>query len=392
MKLRRASASLLLTCVFLLELSVITASAELLNVALLPALMLATSLAPFSFRVVGFDVTGGNRVGERVEVTVKIRFTGFGIAKVLHELPESFELVGGSNARGAAVVGSRTVTLQYTCVPLKRGVYELGKLTVELEDFLAASRRRKELRLECRMEVRERIYRIKRLELRRSKARELADIDVFRLGPPGTDFKEIRKYSYGDPLKFVNWKATSKLGELMVNEFEREGKKSVWIFLDSNPYMLHGKMGSCFETAIEVAASLAYYFTTRGYRTGFYAVGWRKPIYPESGERQFRKIHSTLVRLEVARVAESFREAVERVKKFVDVSKPALIFVTRAEFCDVGAIAGRSATVIAVYARGEGLADTVEEAVRRIATEKLRKLGVRVVEVEAGRVNLARLT
>jgi len=58
-------------------------------------------------------------------------------------------------------------------------------------------------------------------------------------GNDNQEFKELRLYSPGDPFKAINWKVTSRnlvRGSIwpVVNEFEKEGKKSVWIFLDTS--------------------------------------------------------------------------------------------------------------------------------------------------------------
>jgi len=55
------------------------------------------------------------------------------------------------------------------------------------------------------------------------------------MGMTTQEFKELRLYSPGDPFKAINWKVTfEKFGQGQYlacgNEFEKEGKKSVWIF------------------------------------------------------------------------------------------------------------------------------------------------------------------
>lgn len=97
----------------------------------------------------------------------------------------------------------------------------------------------------------------------------LPDIDISRIGVPGTDFRKLKECTPGDPMKFINWKATARKYKLMVNKYEVEGKKAVWIFLDANRYMMHGTaIKNYIEAAIEAANSLTYYFASRGYKVG----------------------------------------------------------------------------------------------------------------------------
>lgn len=395
MKLRRASKSLLFTSIFLVELAVILNSVELLKLSVLPLLLLVFPSLPFKAELGAVRLEGGDRVGETLEVNIELKIAGLGLIKAKHLLPDTFELVEGSNAGGRFIAGRGVIRLSYKCVPLKRGVYNLGILFVEAENIFATRRVRAKIEFEAEKEVKSRVYRVKRVEQRRGVARKpMPEIDVSKVGVPGTDFMEIRKYSYGDPVKFINWKATAKIGELMVNEFEREGKKTVWVFLDANTYMLHGDLRkNCFETAVEVAASLAYYFAVRGHKVGFYAVGHELLVYPESGRRQFSKIYSTLVKLDVSDKEESLISSVEKTRKYIEAVKPASIFVTRVELSNpmkaVMKAMGRKnlpVSVIAIAFKGDdSIGGSVEDAVRESTIRKLRAAGVAVTEVEAGK-------
>lgn len=396
MKLRRVSSSLLLTSVFLLVLSMLFTSPDLLWIAILPLLILAFPNIPFKIALTHFYLEGGERVGEPISVLVNIDMVGFGIIKAMHVLPPSFELLEGSNAKSIFVAGRGKLEIKYVCVPMKRGNYKMGEFLIEAENVFATRRVRKKLIVDKELEVKSRIYRIRRVETRRGVARRpIPEMDVSKVGVAGTDFREIRKYSYGDPVKFINWKATAKLGELMVNEFEREGKKAVWIFLDANPYMLHGDIRrNCFETAIEVAASLSYFFTTRGHRVGLYVVGHGITLYPESGRKQFNKIFSTLMRLDVAENEESFELALDKAKKYIEAVKPASIFITRAEYSNpvnasIRAMGRKKLPVSVITIKSvtgeDSIASRVVETMESHTIRNLRAAGINVMEVEAGK-------
>lgn len=398
MRLRKVSRSLIFTSLFLLTLSVMLTSADLLKIAILPLLFLVFPNIPFKVHIISAVFEGGKRVGDELNAKISLRITGFGLIKAMHVLPESFDLIEGSNAEGTFVLGTGVIEINYTCVPMKRGKYNLGTLICEAENIFATRRIRKILNFEREIEVKSRVYRIKRVETRRGIARRpIPEIDVSKSGVPGTDFREIRKYTPGDPVKFINWKATAKLGELMVNEFEREGKKAVWIFLDANHYMLHGDVRrNCFETAIEVAASLSYFFAVRGHKVGMYIVGHGIVIYPESGRRQFSKIFSTLMKLDVSKKQEDFGIVLEKTKRYIEVVKPASIFITRAEYSNPvdAAIKAMGRANLPVYviaittdeSTDAMLASIMVQVMRRNVLRKLRGTGVNVIEVEAGKM------
>ena len=114
-----------------------------------------------------------------------------------------------------------------------------------------------------------------------------------------TDFREIRDYLPGDPYRSINWKATARRAVQYrdsfpkVNEFEREGKKIVWIFLDKSAEMSLGPMiKNPFEYAIQAAACLARFYLERDCKVGlciYSARGAEKIVFPDVGGRQYYK-------------------------------------------------------------------------------------------------------
>lgn len=59
-------------------------------------------------------------------------------------------------------------------------------------------------------------------------------------GSEGLDFKDLREYQHGDDFRRIDWKASLRLGELIVREFLREENVEVYIFLDNTREMRKG--------------------------------------------------------------------------------------------------------------------------------------------------------
>ena len=90
-------------------------------------------------------------------------------------------------------------------------------------------------------------------------------IDVAKIGVATTDFREIRNYVYGDPVKNINWKATARCTSPqawpLTNEYEVEGKKTVWIFQDASRFLEVGTdIENAFEYCLEAANSVDLLF------------------------------------------------------------------------------------------------------------------------------------
>jgi uncharacterized protein (DUF58 family) len=334
MKIRKGSYVLIKTSMFLLVLGILLTSYELVALSLFPVLFLLTPTLPLRVRVISNELEGGSYVGEEFRVSLSITASGFGVVKIMHKLPEHFELSEGSNAAARFVIGSAKLRINYKAIPTKRGRYFLGRIVVQVENpFLTGKLFVRELEVPLEMEVKQKVPKLIRIGVHRGIARSPnPDVDISKIGVPGTDFKEIREYISGDPVKFINWKASARRNDVMVNQYEVEGKKSVWIFLDANPYMRHGELiRNYFEAAVEATNALSYYYTQRGYRVGLYIVGHRRYLYPDTGRRQFRRIADELIKVEPSESYESMEEAFESSKSLLITYKPLIYFITRVE-------------------------------------------------------------
>ena len=376
--MRKAGASLVKTSLYLILAGIILTSPELIRLAIIPSVLL---LLPFGARVkvVREEWTEKVSVGEVFSVSLIVEVVGIGIARIRHKLPEHFELVEGSNLKEVIVFGRRLVRIDYKARATKRGYYTLSEVEYELENFSQAFVSRGLTTSSVVVEVKHRIPRVRKVREIRDRAKSpMPGIDIAKIGVPGTEFREIREYMPGDSIKFVNWKATARKGKLMVNQYEVEGKKAVWIFLDSNPYMLHGtNVKNYLESAIEAANALAYHYTTRGHKVGLYVIGDRRMIHPDVGSRQFRRISRAL--LEVEGGKESIDEALENCKKMLLLYKPLLILITRAERVRVDKVLKLSklmpVQVVALKGLERGFSGAVMEVARRRSVNRLRSCG-----------------
>jgi uncharacterized protein (DUF58 family) len=77
-----------------------------------------------------------------------------------------------------------------------------------------------------------------------------------RLFPDPFAFSGIREYRRDDPMNRINWKASARTGELMVNQFDATTEYHVTILLDlDDPYIL--KHEALLEESIRITAGLA---------------------------------------------------------------------------------------------------------------------------------------
>ena len=316
--------NLVKTAMFLTILGLLSTSKEIVSSALIPILILAV---PHFVAVRGYNFKRSDVefVGDVMNVEIVLNLVGFGIVNVKHVIPDSFEIVEGSNAVNSFVVGKRTISIKYAVRVRKAGLYRLRDVTIEVINPLNTWKSLKRLSLDMEVEVKPKVRKIVKIVTERTKAKSpIPDIDVAKIGSPGTDFKEIREYNY-EPMKFINWKATARTGSLKVNSYEVEGKKTIWFFVDANAYM-----ENVLDFTIDLTASLVYHFAKKGHKVGMYLVGLREVVYPDVGVKQFRRILERLSRVECGE--ESLTSAFEFCKPYLLTYKPYVILITRVEY------------------------------------------------------------
>ena len=150
-----------------------------------------------------------------------------------------------------------------------------------------------------------------------------------------TDFIDLRRYTPGDTIRSINWKASARnadgRNELLVNRYEPEGRKATWIFLDCAGYMEVGtSLTSPMEHAIEAVNTLAWFYLSRGYTLGAYA--YNSPggfLFPDEGMRQFDRLTEMLLSVRAGGESEDLLQAVERCKSFLLRLRPETFLVSR---------------------------------------------------------------
>ncbi len=239
-----------------------------------------------------------------VEVAVEIR-GGLGYLVCSDDLPGEFELVSGSNiALVRKGPGPKKALLRYEARSTTAGVYRLAGLSCESHHCLELQAPRLDnFPSGEKIEIRPRLMEVKKIRDVTTRSRIPLPMGAqAKMGISTLEFRELRHYQRGDPFKQINWKATARSGgrpgEPLVNECEKEGKKTVWLFLDRAPQMSFGSSArNAFECALEAVNGLTDYYLKHDCRVALSTYnGLPLFIYPAGGKRQYHKILRELLR------------------------------------------------------------------------------------------------
>jgi len=153
------------------------------------------------------------------------------------ELPYQFQHRGyiyqGSIKKDGAL------KIPYSIQPNLRGEYEFGKLHVYLSTiFLGLIQRKVTNDAKESVAVFPSFIQMKKFEMQIfSQTASLAGIRRIRQIGENDEFEHIRNYSQGDNIKSINWRATSRRNELMVNQFENSKSQMVYAIVDKGRSM-----------------------------------------------------------------------------------------------------------------------------------------------------------
>ena len=286
---------------------------------------------------------GSARLGETVEAKIAGKITGGpGAVVICDKIPEQFKLVEGSNYKVVSKgFREKEFAFSYKVECTKCGNYHIG-IGWETRHILGLTQTSLSIEEARQLKVFPTLRKIRRINVPVRTAQRTYPIKgATKMGPLSTDFKEIRSYFYGDPFKIINWKATARATSWgrtypLVNEYEREGKPAIWIFLDSSPELNIGtSLENALEYSVRIAYNISYYFLSKGYNLGLYVYNHRgETVLLDTGKKQFIKIAENLLRPAALKVGvevfwdEGFSAALEKNLKYLRTQAAAIIIVT----------------------------------------------------------------
>jgi uncharacterized protein (DUF58 family) len=135
----------------------------------------------------------------------------------------------------------------------RRGIFDLGPLRLLLEDPFGLASRSSEGAPQTRLTVYPRVDPIPPLPLTRGNDPHAGADHPTALAATGEDFYALREYELGDDLRRVHWKASARLGELMIRQEEMPWQGRVTVLVDLRRGVHNDES---LELALSAAASV----------------------------------------------------------------------------------------------------------------------------------------
>lgn len=133
---------------------------------------------------------------------------------------------------------SESQVLQYQLRPVKRGEYSFGAVNIYVKSPVKLLKRRYQFSQDKMVPVYPSFLQMREYELMAISNR-LTELGVKRIRKIGQsqEFEQIRQYVQGDEIRTINWKATARRNELMVNAYQDEKSQNIYCLIDKGRVM-----------------------------------------------------------------------------------------------------------------------------------------------------------
>lgn len=172
----------------------------------------------------------------KIQITLNNHFSFTAACTVIDEIPYQFQqrdwqrkILLGKGERGE---------IEYSLKPVERGVYDFGAINVYVSGPLKLMQRRIIINESKKVKVYPSYVQMKRYQLLAigNKLSEAGTKKVRRLGH-SMEFEQIKEYVRGDDYRTINWKATARHGNLMVNNYTDERSQQIFCLINKSRIM-----------------------------------------------------------------------------------------------------------------------------------------------------------
>lgn len=163
-------------------------------------------------------------------------------------------------------------SMRYNFKPTERGLYEFTETVIFIRSTLFLAQRRITIPTEDKTHVYPSVLQMKQMELKvfNPQTQSLGIKKVRRLGNT-SEFEQIKNYVQGDDIRTINWKATSRKHELMVNQYQDEKSQPVYCLIDkSRPMQLAFEGMNMLDYAINSSLIMSNIALRKGDRAGLF--------------------------------------------------------------------------------------------------------------------------
>lgn len=156
--------------------------------------------------------------------------------KIIDEIPFQFQKRDFGLTSKIASGGSKSYN--YMLRPTERGVYSFGSLNLFAISPIGFLAKKYEFNLDQKVSVYPSFLQLQKYDLIAftNRLHEYGLKKIRRIGHT-MEFEQIKDYVLGDDIRNINWKATAKRNQLMVNQYQDEKSQPIYSVIDKGRVM-----------------------------------------------------------------------------------------------------------------------------------------------------------
>ena len=193
------------------------------------AILFTNKKGVFAERVLAERLSNGDE--NEIKIILTNNYAIKIVVKVIDELPFVFQI--RDFEINAEIEKISTKIFNYNVRPVKRGEYQFGALNIYVSVLLNIVARRFRFEQNKTAAVYPSYIQMKKYQLMAVSDR-LVEVGVKKIRRIGRslEFEQIKEYVNGDDYRTVNWKATARKKQLMVNHYVDEKSQQVYSIID----------------------------------------------------------------------------------------------------------------------------------------------------------------
>lgn len=185
-------------------------------------------------RIVPDKLSNGD--DNKIFIKVRNRFRFKIHLRIIDELPVQWQI--RDFGIHASLNSNEEKRFSYTVRPVERGVYQFGNINLFSSSIINLAIRRQRIPQETAVPNYPSFLQLKKYDfIAFSNRLSFYGLKKIRRLGQTMEFEQIKEYIPGDDVRNINWKATAKRNELMVNQYQDQRSQPVYCIIDKGRVM-----------------------------------------------------------------------------------------------------------------------------------------------------------
>ena len=277
-------------------------------------------------RLVPQRLSNGDENTIRLQITNQFNFSAQ--TKIIDEIPHQFQIRNFSIS--TTLESGEIEDFTYELRPTERGEYDFGDINVFLNTGIGFVNRKVSIAAQQTVPVYPSFIQMRKFEMYAISNR-LTDIGIKKIRRVGhtMEFDQIKEYVRGDDVRSINWKATARANDLMVNQYQDERSQNVINVIDMGRVMKMPFDGlHLLDYAINTSLVISNIALIKDDKAGLVSFSNKDSVVvkPEKRRPHIQRIQEALYNLETNFMESDYERLVVSLQKHVNQRSLVLLY------------------------------------------------------------------